>query len=253
MSSGYLNIIILQSVCSFSRWLTLAARLLRLYIGTETPSANLCLLVEYLVRHYIPVWFRIRRHSRCTEGPGNLLFCLQLMRNLPQPLPDIICRVVQRNAYWAHPEVLLLAMMADPVEAVRARAVQRIVQCRQQTQEEVRPYVLPTVNTAADDITELIDWQAKPPHLLITEPPLTVDLSDDALLEIVQTPLQVDPYPVHTVAVERAVKVVTEAATAVVGEEQRHGFICSRLHHRKQLPTVISKQSWSLMHKGKPQ
>ena len=31
------------------------------------------------------------------------------------------------------------------------------------------------------------------------------------------------PYPVHTVAVERAVNVVTEAATAVVGEEQRHG------------------------------
>ena len=61
------------------------------------------------------------------------------------------------------------------------------------------------------------------------------------------------PYPVHTVAVERAVKVVTEAATAVVGEEQHHGFICSRPHHHKQLPTVSSKRSWSLMHKGRPQ
>ena len=34
-------------------------------------------------------------------------------------------------------------------------------------------------------------------------------------LYTVQTPLQVDHYPVHTVAVERAVKVVTEAAAAV--------------------------------------
>ena len=49
----------------------------------------------------------------------------------------------------------------------------------------------------------------------------------------------------HTVAVERAVKVVTEAAIAVVGEEQRHGYICSRLRHRQQLPVFISKHSWA--------
>ena len=87
------------------------------------------------------------------------------------------------------------------------------------------------------------DWQVKPPHLLITEPPMPVDLSDNALLEVVLTPLQVDPYPVHTVAVKLAAKAITETATAVVGEEQRHGFICSRLHHCKQLPTVISNRS----------
>lgn len=133
-------------------------------------------------------------------------------------------------------------MVADPVEQVRARAVQSIRQCRRQSQEQVRPYVLPAVKMAAEDITQLIDWQAE----LVTEPPLTADLSDAALLDIVQTPLQVDHYPVHTVAVERAVKVVTEAAVAVVGEEQRHGFICSRLRHRQQLATVVSKRSWSL-------
>ena len=55
------------------------------------------------------------------------------------------------------------------------------------------------------------------------------------------------------VAVELAAKAITETATAVVGEEQRHGFICSRLHYRKQLPTVISNRSWPLMHKGRPQ
>ena len=106
----------------------------------------------------------------------------------------------------------------------------------------MRPYVLPAVNMAAEDITQLIDWQEE----LVTESPLTADLYDAALLDILRTPLQVDHYPVHTVAVERAVKVVTEAATAVVGEEQRHGFICSRLRHRQQLATVVSKKSWSL-------
>ena len=65
-------------------------------------------------------------------------------------------------------------------------------------------------------------------------------------MDIVQTPLQVDHYPVHTVALERAVKVVTEVAVAVVGEKQRHGFICIRLRHRQQFATVVSKRSWSL-------
>ena len=234
----YLSLTNLRSV---SRWLTLAARLLRLYIGTESPSSDLSLIVQYLVRHYIPVWFRIRSHSKCTEGPGNLLFSLQLLRDLPQPLPNLIQPVIQRNAYWAHPETVLLAMAAHPVEQVRTRAVQSIQQSRHQSQEQVRPYLLPEVNMGAEDITQLIDWQAE----LVTEPPLTADLSDAALLEIMQTPLQVDHYPVHTVAVERAVKVVTEASRAVVGEEQRHGFICSRLRHRQQVTTVISKQSFS--------
>ena len=187
------------------------------------------------------MWFRIRLHSKCTEGPSNLVFSLQLLKDLPQPLPGIIRPVIQRNAYWAHPEALLLAMAADPAEEVRAHAVQTIQQCRRQPQEQVRPYLLPMVNMEAEDITQLIDWQAE----LVTEPPLTVDLSDAALLEISRTPLQVDHYPVHTVAVERAVKVVTEASRAVVGEEQRHGFICSRLRHRQQVATIVSKRSWS--------
>ena len=120
-------------------------------------------------------------------------------------------------------------MVADPVEQVHGRAVQMIRQCRRQPQEQVRSYVLPAVNMAAEDITQLTDWQGElvtePPldwqGELVTEPSLAADLSEAALLDIVQTPLQVDHYPVHAVAVERAVKVVTEAATAVVGEEQR--------------------------------
>ena len=88
----------------------------------------------------------------------------------------------------------------------------------------------------AEDIRQLTDWQAE----LITKPPLTADFSDAALLEIVLTPLQVDDYPVHTVAVERAVKVVTEASRAEVGEQRRHGFLCSRLRHRQQVLTIVS-------------
>lgn len=71
-----------------------------------------------------------------------------------------------------------------------------------------------------------------------------MSLSDEEIAAIRSVPLEVDAYPVHTVAVERTAKVVTEAAAAVVGEERWHGLICSKLRHRRQLPAAVSKQPW---------
>ena len=157
-------------------------------------------------------------------------------------MQEVIQPVVQRNAYWAHPEAVLLAMAADQDPQVRARAVQAIQRCREQPRgPEVREYKLPTVNFVASDTTELFDWSTT----LITELPLTMSLSDAVIEGIRGAPLEVNVYPVHTVAVERAVKVVTEVAGVVVGEEQRHGYICSRLRHRQQLPAFTSKRSWT--------
>lgn len=226
----------------FNRWLTLAARLLRIYIASVSPTTQLCQLVKFLMGHYIPMWFYIRIHSSCVHGAGNFLHSLQLLRALPQDVQNVIQPVVQRNAYWAHPEAVLLAMSADQDPQVRARAVQAIQRCREQPPSpELRDFKLPSVNFAASDITQLFDWRAT----RITEPPLTMSLDDAAIERIRDAPLAVSAYPVHTVAVERAVKVVTEAAIAVVGEEQRHGYICSRLRHRQQLPVFISKHSWA--------
>lgn len=232
------------SINGARRWLTLATRLLRVYIGSPSPTAELTELVEFLMGHYIPMWFHIRANSTCTNGALNVMRSIELMRKLPGRLQDIIRPVVQRNAYWAHPEAVLLAMVADPDAAVRTRAVERIQRCRiQQPQEGVRPFKLPAINFAATHYTELLDWEKE----LVTEPPLTADLTDADLQDICDHPLQVAAFPVHTVAVERAVKVVTEAAAAVLGEERRHGWICSRLEHRRQLPNIASKHTfvWS--------
>ena len=43
-----------------SRWLTLANRVLRLYIAMEGPSFNLRLLTEFIIRSYSVVWFSIK-------------------------------------------------------------------------------------------------------------------------------------------------------------------------------------------------
>ena len=47
----------------------------------------------------------------CQRGL-NLMRSVELLRTLPTHLQDVIRPVVQRNAYWAHPEAVLLAMVA---------------------------------------------------------------------------------------------------------------------------------------------
>ena len=74
------------------------------------------------------------------------------------------------------------------------------------------------------------------------KPPLTMRLSDDQIKAFEKTPLSIPDYPLHTQAVERAVKLTTEAASKVVGFEQRHGMICPRIKVRKLIPRFHSKK-----------
>ena len=44
---------------SLARWLTTAARFLRLYVSTENPNANLKMVVTFIMKVYVPSWFAI--------------------------------------------------------------------------------------------------------------------------------------------------------------------------------------------------
>ena len=133
----------------FSRWLTLGARVLRLYISTASPSDSLCRLVQFLVVHYIPVWFMVKQHSNCAEGAKNLYRSVQLLRELPEEIQKVVRPVLQRNAYWAHPEQLLLGMIANEHAELRLEAVRHIRAARQRETEDVRPFRLPTLKFGA--------------------------------------------------------------------------------------------------------
>ena len=66
----------------------------------------------------------------------------------------------------------------------------------------------------------------------ITEPILTLELSEDQIKELVTAPMIVPDLPVHGQSMERCVKEVTAAAEAVYGYDRRDGFIRARLEHR---------------------
>ena len=220
------------------RWLTLAARLLRLYISTESPSEELQQLVRFVVAHYAPVWFTVRQNSSCTDGAKNLHRSVELLRQLPETVQAIVRPVLQRNAFSAHPEQLLLSMVADDAPETRQKAVRLISEARQRQRREVRSFQLPLLNFEAQHHTDLIDWNSSD----VTEPPLLRELSELQLQAIETGPAAPPEYPVHTQAVERIVKVVTQACSSVRGEESRDGLIAATLRHRRLLPTFNSKK-----------
>ena len=104
----------------------------------------------------------------------------------------------------------------------------------------VRKYRLPKINFKAESYTDLIDWEAS----FLTEPPLTLGKTDAEVLALKETPLDVPKYPCHTQAVERAVRLVSEASAAVIGPDKRDGFIRQRIEARNELPKFESKKDY---------
>ena len=208
-----------------SRWLTTANRILRLYIASDTPSEQLITVTTFIMRVYAPTWFQIKRNSSYSQGPGNLWFMISNSRYLTDNLKSVIYPVIQRNAYFAHTENILVAMLSDSRQEIRKLAFNRIMVARNQTRTAApREFIVPKLNFYAKDYTELIHFADYPRH----EPPLTKRLSVtelDAIVHGIQLGHISKRYPCHNQAVERHIKLVTEASSAVCLEEERDGYI----------------------------
>ncbi|CAH1114743.1 unnamed protein product [Psylliodes chrysocephalus] len=132
-------------------------------------------------------------------------------------LKKVVDPVLQRNGYYGHPENLLLAMLADERKHIRELGLRRILKCRQEKHNEnqVRQFNIPDFNFNADDYFELINWRS----ITVTEPPLTVKILNSDLQEMISdVPAEIDilKFPCHSQAVERCVKLVTEASAASI-------------------------------------
>ena len=77
---------------------------------------------------YFSTWFQIKSKSKITDGPKNLYDLYQRIQVFPDSQEkDIATKVVERNAYFAHPENIMLAMLADENEEIRNPAMKKIV------------------------------------------------------------------------------------------------------------------------------
>ena len=114
----------------------MANAFLRKYVSTPRPSRNFRELAHAIVTFYAPSWFQIKTHPKYTDGPKNFMAMVQFSRKLGKKLQKIVQEVLQRNGYFAHPEAILLAMLADDDEDIRARAVNQILTIRRKAQEQ---------------------------------------------------------------------------------------------------------------------
>ena len=83
-----------------------------------------------IVKFSAPMWFYIKFHPLIIDGPFNTFRCLQLLKNLNAEEKKVAKKAVQRNAFFAHSDQLLLAMCADNDETIRQKAVTLIQKVR---------------------------------------------------------------------------------------------------------------------------
>lgn len=231
---------------SHSRWLTTANRLLRLYMATQSPSNTLTLIVQYIMKVYVPIWFTIKRSVTVTEGSKNLFKAIKCTRSMPDEILKIVFPVIQRNGYFGHPENVLLTMICDEKKHIRQLGWRRILKAREaDTDEDIRTFQIPPLNFQAEYYYEMINWQTAK----TTEPPCTTKFSNDELKNLIQTgdafESQFNSIPCHTQAVERTIKLVTEASSKVCGQSNRNAYIQCTLQSRKEMSAFDTKHQFN--------
>ncbi|GBN81027.1 hypothetical protein AVEN_107672-1 [Araneus ventricosus] len=168
-------------------------------------------------------------------------------RYLPKKYRDIIEPVISRSAYFEAPKNMLLAMLTDERCHIRTLAARRIIKTGEIGPDGncVRRFVTPAVNIRTTDNVDLIDWQA----CNVTPPIVLRHISSLELLKMKQDDVPMDgrdfiKFPSHTKAVERILKLVTEASRKKIGPRNRDRFIRTTLESRKQMSQFESKKDY---------
>ena len=235
-----------------ARWLTKASRILREYVTQKKPSKDLIMLATFIVRVYVPMWFHIRLNSKITDGPKNLWLTTVRVRYMEKKYKNIVLPVIQNNAYWAHPENLLLAMLLDSRQEVRDTAVTRILAARENLPQPaaVRVFEKPVLNFDANDYPDMIKWSKTDIYEplitkhLTTEQLVALGKGDEEVLGSIGNYLRL---PCHTQAVERCVKEVTIESSRVFTAQTRDGRIRAKIAERQLNPNFKSKKQFQAL------
>ncbi|GBN71692.1 hypothetical protein AVEN_162476-1 [Araneus ventricosus] len=120
-------------------------------------------------------------HS-CTSGSKHLWNVIKNSRFLSDDLKKVVDSEISRNAFMAHPENLLLSMLADDRRHIRELAVHWIIKARGSSTIERRRFVVPNQNFKCNQYINMIDWF----KCDVTELPITADLTVKELKSIAE-------------------------------------------------------------------
>lgn len=224
-----------------SRWITTASRICRVFASTKKPSKTLQDLTSYVVNVYAPTYFLIKRNELAVDGPKNLFFLIERSNRIAdEEVKSIVQTCIQRNAFFAHSENLLLAQLCSKTRSERWNAVHKILEIRETTPSNgIRRFKVPTINFNAKNWTNMIEWDER-----ITEPPFTVGMNEEELIDLIENPLVVPEFKCHTQMVERAVKEVTRVSSKFKHQEDRNSTVSATLINRAKYPKMDSKKDF---------
>jgi len=154
----------------------------------------------------------------------------------------IVIPVLQNNKYFAHPENIIIAAVADDDINVRRQASDKIIEARsKQVLGSVRCFDKDKIhmNWSATSYFEMIDWGKSE----ITAPPILSHISDDELRK--NNPIVIEQIPRHSQAVKRAIKDITAASSMAYSHKSRHGMTLQTKKSRTELPRVDSKADFN--------
>ncbi len=205
----------------------------------------------FLIKVYFPGWFQIKFNNEITDGPKHYLNILtQLMGFQNKSIQDIAVAVVQPNAYFAHHENILLAMLADNDHNVRLLAVNKILSIRVSKKNldnvgcdeevDVRKFIIPKINTNSKTYYSLSSLNLKDMH----EPPALKHFLNKEIEAFQQHKLNLE-HPCHNQAVERHIKLVSEASAAVARFKNTDELIRQKIRSRKLMKTFNIKKQFN--------
>ena len=224
----------------FYRWLTTGVRILVYYMShhdlNEDGAEVLRLLTTFVAQVYLPMFFSIKGKHLISNGSSHQVTLIRLWRQQDVRVQEATKPYLLMEAWWAHPEPLLLNLLASDEKSDREFAIQKVLAIRKDSEKGTlctRDYTVPkSVNLNANGLKDLIAWDQDP----ITEPVFTALLSNDELRALSETPLCAPGYSCHTQSCERAVQGVAEASKRICGWERRHRLVLTRMGHRQRMP-----------------
>ena len=115
-----------------SRFTTTQTRCIRKWLSEENPSFELSRVVNYIIYVWAEVFLLCKRKNRLVMGPRMLLLEVMLTRkHCSNPEKTLLEASISYNGQMAHPENILLAMLASPNPSERKKAVEIIFRVRE--------------------------------------------------------------------------------------------------------------------------
>ena len=111
------------------------------------------------MRVYIPFWFKVKTEKSIKDGARHIHYFIKLTRYLDKKYQSIINPVIARNAYFAHPENVILSMISDSRRNVGQEAIEKILQAWRDNSDNTAVHIfrVPDINFQANDYTDMVD------------------------------------------------------------------------------------------------